>query len=144
MRSIIAFGSGLVLLVLILGSSSYGEEFTADYWLEQANNYYSDESYDIALLSVNKSLEIDPINIEAWKVKGDSFYALGMYKDALDCYNKLTQVCPECKGHGYTTIEVREEVTLYDQEWPVTVPVTCYKTEPCWRCHGARMVRGER
>ena len=54
------------------------------------------------------------------------------------------QVCPECKGHGYTTIEVREEVTLYEGDYPVTVPVTCYKTEPCWRCHGARMVRGER
>ena len=54
------------------------------------------------------------------------------------------QVCPECRGKGYNTIEIREEVTLYDQEWPVTVPVTCYKTRPCWRCHGARMVRGER
>ena len=56
----------------------------------------------------------------------------------------VAQVCPECKGHGYTTIEVREEVTLYDQEWPVTVPVTCYKTEPCWRCHGDGMVREDR
>ena len=54
------------------------------------------------------------------------------------------QTCPECHGLGYTTIEVREAVTLYDQEWPVTVPATCYKTRPCWRCRGARMVRGER
>ena len=54
------------------------------------------------------------------------------------------RVCPECKGKGFTTIEIREAVTLYDQEWPVTVPVTCYKTRPCWRCHGARMVREER
>ena len=26
------------------------------------------------------------------------------------------QTCPECHGLGYTTIEVREAVTLYDQE----------------------------
>ena len=54
------------------------------------------------------------------------------------------RVFPECKGKGFTTIEIREAVTLYDTEWPVTVPVTCYKTRPCWRCHGARMVREER
>ncbi len=56
----------------------------------------------------------------------------------------MTIVCPECRGHGYTTMEIREAVTLYDQEWPVTVPVTCYKTRPCWRCHGDGMVREER
>ena len=53
-------------------------------------------------------------------------------------------VCPECRGHGYTTMEIREAVTLYDQDWPVTVPVTCYKTKPCWRCRGDGMVREER
>src|SRR5690606_6022935 len=94
MRSITVLVSSLAILVIILGSSSYGEEYTADYWLEQAKNYYSAGSFDIALLSVNKSLEIDPTNIEAWMVKGDSFYALGMYKDSLDCYNKLTQLSP--------------------------------------------------
>ena len=54
------------------------------------------------------------------------------------------QTCPECRGHGYNTMEIREAVTLYDQDWPVTVPVTCYKTKPCWRCRGDGMVREER
>ena len=107
MRSITALVSSLAILVIILGSSSIGEEYTAEYWLEQANNYYSDGSYDIALLSVNKSLEIDPTNIEAWMVKGDSFYALGMYKDALDCYNKLTQLSP------YDTRHIIQRQKLY-------------------------------
>jgi len=44
--------------------------------------------------------------------------------------------CPVCGGHGYTTIEIREPVTICAPEYPVTYPVTCYKTRPCWRCHG--------
>ena len=53
-------------------------------------------------------------------------------------------VCPECLGRGYNTIEIREEVTLYEGDYPVTVPVTCYKTRPCWRCQGGGMVREDR
>ena len=49
-------------------------------------------------------------------------------------------VCPECRGNGYTTIEIREAVTLYEGDYPVT----CYKTKPCWRCHGDGMVREDR
>ena len=40
------------------------EELTACYWLDQANNYYNEGSYDIALLSLNKSLEIGPSNVQ--------------------------------------------------------------------------------
>jgi len=53
-------------------------------------------------------------------------------------------VCPECRGRGYNTIEIREEVTLYEGDYPVTVPVVCYKTRPCWRCKGKGMVREDR
>ena len=49
--------------------------------------------------------------------------------------------CPECRGHGYTTIEVREAVTVAAPEYPVTYPVTCYKTTRCWRCQGEGMLR---
>lgn len=50
-------------------------------------------------------------------------------------------VCPECHGHGYTTIEVTAPVVLWDPEYPVTIPVTHYRTQNCWRCHGAGFVR---
>lgn len=54
-----------------------------------------------------------------------------------------TDVCPECKGTGYTTIEVRETATVWAPEYPVTYPVTCYKTRRCWRCNGRGLVREE-
>jgi hypothetical protein len=47
-----------------------------------------------------------------------------------------TAVCPVCGGTRYTTIEVREHATVWDPEYTVTIPVTCYRTRRCWRCHG--------
>jgi len=55
---------------------SHEEEFSALYWLEKADSYYKEGSFDIALLSINKSLEMEPSNIAAWRIKGDSYYAL--------------------------------------------------------------------
>ncbi len=49
---------------------------------------------------------------------------------------------PECKGKGYTTIEIREEVTLYEGDYPVTVPVTCFtRRDPAGAARGGGMVR---
>jgi len=72
-------------------SCSLGE-YTADYWFENAKEYYNKGSYDISLLAVNKSLDIDPSNINAWMLKGDAFYASGMYKSALDAYSKAVDL----------------------------------------------------
>ncbi len=58
-------------------------------------------------------------------------------------HSPATDVCPECKGKGYTTIEIREHATVWAPEYPVTVPVVCYKTRPCWRCKGTGRVREE-
>lgn len=54
-----------------------------------------------------------------------------------------TLVCPDCRGKGYTVIEVRESVTVGAPNYPVTYPVVCYRTRPCWRCHGRGLVREE-
>jgi len=51
--------------------------------------------------------------------------------------------CPECAGFGYTTMDTTENVTLWDNDYPVTVSVTCYRTRTCWRCHGRGLVREE-
>ncbi len=54
-----------------------------------------------------------------------------------------TETCPECKGRGYTIIEVRELATVWEPEYPVTIPVTAYRSHTCWRCHGRGLVREE-
>jgi len=77
LRPMVALCLRLGVLVFVSWSLSSGAEYAADHWLEQANNYYINGSFDIALLSINKSLEIDPLNIAAWMIKGDSFYAFG-------------------------------------------------------------------
>jgi hypothetical protein len=64
LRSKIGLCLVLPIIALVFCSLSPGEEYTADYWLEKANNYYNEGSFDISLLSINKSLEIDPTNIE--------------------------------------------------------------------------------
>jgi len=52
----------------------------------------------------------------------------------------MVRVCPDCTGSGYTTIEIRERVTVWEPDYPVTVPVVAYKTRPCWRCKGRGMI----
>jgi hypothetical protein len=55
-----------------------------------------------------------------------------------------TQPCRECGGRGYTSIEIRESVTICVDLYPITYPVTGYKTVNCWRCKGTgRMPRDE-
>lgn len=52
--------------------------------------------------------------------------------------------CPECDGRGYTATEIREHATVWDPEYTVSIPVTCYKTRRCWMCQGTGKVRGDR
>ena len=80
-----------VMLVICI-IPAMGDDKTSAYWLDKANRYYNAGSYDIVLLAVNKSLELDPSNIEAWKLKGDSFSALNMSKNALVCYSKVIEL----------------------------------------------------
>ena len=53
------------------------------------------------------------------------------------------QPCPECGGKGYTTIEVRENVTLCGDKYPITYQVVGYKTVSCWRCKGTKRVESD-
>lgn len=84
--AILCLVASILLVICIIPSTS--DDKTAGYWLSKANSYYKAGSYDIVLLAVNKSLELDPSNKDAWKLKGDSFSALNMSKNALACYDK--------------------------------------------------------
>ena len=53
------------------------------------------------------------------------------------------QPCPVCGGKGYTTIEVRENVTLCGDKYPITYPVTGYRTVKCWRCKGTKRIESD-
>lgn len=54
-----------------------------------------------------------------------------------------SQPCKECGGQGYTSIEIRESTVLYAETYPISYPVTCYKTVNCWRCKGTGRVPRE-
>jgi len=84
----------ILISSILFAETSFGDEFSAIYWLEKADTYYNEGSFDIALLSINKSLELDPLNIAAWRIKGDSFYSMNMSIDAINCYSKIIDLNP--------------------------------------------------
>ncbi|MGD0953869.1 MAG: tetratricopeptide repeat protein, partial [Methanotrichaceae archaeon] len=49
--------------------------------LNEQNHYYE------ALISVNKSIDLDYNNAYAWNNKGNAFYHLGKYQEAIKCYD---------------------------------------------------------
>ncbi len=50
-----------------------------------------------------------------------------------------TVICPDCLGRGYETVEITERGAIWP-EYQVEVPVVCYRTKPCRRCHGRGLV----
>jgi tetratricopeptide (TPR) repeat protein len=67
-------------------------KYTADYWIQQGNELYNNGIYEIGLYCYNKSIELDPRNIEAWNNKGNAFAMLGKYNESIEAYNKAIEI----------------------------------------------------
>ncbi len=39
-------------------------------------------------------MDVNPVNIALWEIKGDTFEKIGKHDKALDCYEKVLQVDP--------------------------------------------------
>jgi len=78
MRSIIAF---IFIALTVLCTSIMAQE-TADYWLQKGNEFYKNDSYDLALRCYDKAIEINPQDANAWHNKGITLKTLGRTTEA--------------------------------------------------------------
>ena len=67
-------------------------EYTADYWSGQANQYFLNGSFEEAVASYDKALELDPINITLLDNKGRALANLGRFDDAIACFDKALDI----------------------------------------------------
>jgi len=83
----------ILIIALVCSSPAPGEDQSGG-WLGKAINFYSSESYELALLYVNKSLDIDPGYPDAWDLKGYILSDLGRYEEAADCFSRSLDIDP--------------------------------------------------
>ncbi|MGB9869822.1 tetratricopeptide repeat protein, partial [Methanothermobacter sp.] len=57
--------------------------------------FSKNKEHQKALEQYNKALKINPKYAEAWNNKGAALKELKRYKEALKCYEKVTQLDPE-------------------------------------------------
>lgn len=59
---------------------------------------------DEAIAAVDKAIQLDPMNFQAWEEMALDYYVLGKYNESLTAYEKLTEIMPEnalvWKGKG--------------------------------------------
>jgi Tfp pilus assembly protein PilF len=65
-------------------------------WLIKGLELHGLGKYNEAILSYNKSIEIDPKYVRAWLNKGLAFHYLGKYNESINCYDKALEIDPNC------------------------------------------------
>jgi hypothetical protein len=95
---------------------------TANHWTSKASSYYSEKSYDLALDSVNKALNIDPTNKGALNLKGNILIGLGKFDEAITAFDKILSRNDRnkaaWKGKGYAFFRLgryKDAVNCYDE-----------------------------
>jgi tetratricopeptide (TPR) repeat protein len=83
----------------ILGMQAAAQENTVDYWMERANEFDNNGSfdkaisaYDQALENINQSIEEDPKDSEAWWLKAECLERLGRSEAALEAYEEVASL----------------------------------------------------
>jgi tetratricopeptide (TPR) repeat protein len=93
MRSLVRGWFVLVLIAsILLCASASVQEKTASYWFEKGNELLESRSYEKAVQAYDEAISIDPEFAEALTAKGIALVGLGKYNDAIECFDKATDV----------------------------------------------------
>jgi len=76
----------IAMLATIYIAPAMGE--SAQFWSDQANEYFISEDFEKAAASYDKALELEPNSTALWNNKGKAMANLGSIADAIYCFNK--------------------------------------------------------
>lgn len=65
-----------------------------DTWKRQGKLNFAGGRYEEAIKCLNRVLQKEPEDLEAWIFKGRSLYYLKKYVDSIKCYDKATELSP--------------------------------------------------
>jgi tetratricopeptide (TPR) repeat protein len=98
------------------------QDNTADYWKGKASSYSSEKSYDMALESINKALNIKSDDEAALNLKGGILIGLGRFDEAVSIFdvvvsrNSKSKAAWKGKGYAfYRQGKYRDAVKCYDE-----------------------------
>ncbi|MDA0525231.1 tetratricopeptide repeat protein [Methanococcoides alaskense] len=73
----------------------FGAKLNFDYYFNlSSSNYYKNE-YEKSLKAINKALDLNPDDAEAWNNKGVTLGDLGRHEEALEAHNKALELNPD-------------------------------------------------
>jgi tetratricopeptide (TPR) repeat protein len=80
--------TSLAIAALCICTSA--QENTAEGWFKKGADLFKNQSYEEAIMAMDKVIESNPKNETAWNVKGSSLVLLAsnMYDEALRCFDK--------------------------------------------------------
>lgn len=78
-----------------VGAEAYREYNLSKSWDEKGKSLYNQEKFDAALEFFDKSLEVNPKNIEALKYKGMILEIKGLHEKAVKFYDKALEIEPK-------------------------------------------------
>ncbi len=84
--------SVLITVQILFSSSIMAQDLTVDYWLQKGDEFYYNDSYDLALRCYDKAIEIDPMESNAWKSKGNVLNELGQTVEANVAFAKANDL----------------------------------------------------
>jgi tetratricopeptide (TPR) repeat protein len=67
-------------------------QYTAEYWSNQADQYFFNNSFEEAAASYDKALELDPSNVDLWNNKGKALANLGRFEDAIVSFDRALAI----------------------------------------------------
>jgi tetratricopeptide (TPR) repeat protein len=104
-----------VLILLLISAHSVVAEDESGGWLGKAVSFYSEGSYELAILYVNKSLDIDPAYPDAWNLRGYIQSDLGRYREAADSFNRSLAIDPSDPHIWYSQGFALSSLGEYDE-----------------------------
>ena len=100
----------LILIALIaLCMCAFGAEYTADYWFQKGNEFNNNGSHELALDCYNKSIELDPQNIDVWIAIG-KVNDYRSFNESLKAYDNAIKIDPTS-----VSAWIGKGATLYNQ-----------------------------
>ncbi len=86
----VLLSSGMVVCLFLTGCA----ERTTDYFYRGGAYYHKDE-YDAAIFYLNKAIEINPKDANAYNSRGAAYFKKGEYDRAISNYTKALEINPE-------------------------------------------------
>lgn len=108
------------MVITIFMPEIMAQDYTADVWLQKGDEFYKNNSYDLALRCYDKAIEINPLDAKAWNNKGNTLKEMGRATEADAAFTKAIEL-----GYASSTQidtepdEIVKEITIINESTPI-------------------------